>query len=309
MLLALPNRKGLIRVSLFEILVFSLLSACLDEVPEPVEVSSPVGVVMRLNKNVEGLRNLAHACMSVDSVAIFSIGYNNDGSFLYLLNMREGENIEMYSEIHSDEFHVPELSMEWVDGEFCWTIDGVFLTDSKDARICVTDLSKPVTFLLQGESICCKVNETLIDEYPVIKADHLANVTFDYDIENSAFRFQLSSGFSSILPAISTFQLLDEKVPNRSYYKDVFLDAGIGLTSRKTLAAAGYLGLSLEGISFPQTSKDTKEIAMQKAIVAGDSKDWNGRLLYPDGQPRYRLLFVNGGVSTDHGKSLGVKEW
>ena len=68
---------------------------------------------------------------------------------------------------------------------------------------------------------------------------------------------------------------------------------------------ASILGLSVEGISFSSWNPDSKESARQNEIVSGSSIDQNGRLLYPDGQPRYKLLFVNGGVSADHGKSLG----
>ena len=93
-------------------------------------------------------------------------------------------------------------------------------------------------------------------------------------------------------------------VPQKAFYKDVFLDAGIGLTSRKFLYAARYLGLSLEGISLPRSGATLEDSVLQDEIIAGNKNDTNGRLLYPDGQPRYKLLFVNGGSSTTHGKSL-----
>lgn len=93
-------------------------------------------------------------------------------------------------------------------------------------------------------------------------------------------------------------------VPIKAFYKDVFLDSGIGLTSRKFLYAAQYLGLSTEGVSLPRSGATVEDSVLQNQIVAGDENDANGRLLYPDGQPRYRLLFVNGGSSTTHGKSL-----
>lgn len=100
---------------------------------------------------------------------------------------------------------------------------------------------------------------------------------------------------------------LEEKlpvVPQKAFYKDVFIDAGVGLTSRKFLYAARYLNLSTEGISFSRSNASGEEVNLQNSIVAGDESDTNGRLLYPDGQPRYRLLFVNGGSSKTHGKSL-----
>lgn len=306
--LIMHKKVWLLRIPLFGLLVMSLLSACLDEALEPMVDNSPLGIVRKLNKNAMGLRNLASACIAVDSVAIFSIGYTNDGSVLYLLNMKEGENIELYSEIVSQEFLVPELSMEWEGNDFFWTINGVPLFDLEGKRVSVTDLTKSVTFFLSGELVCCQVNNTVVGEYLITKSGSLVkDVIFDYDVDNRSFQFQLSSGFNATLPTISGFHLLEENVLNRSYYKDVFLDAGIGLTSRRTLAATEYLGLSLECISLPQESSRSKDNALQKAIVSGDSRDLNGRLLYPDGQPRYKLLFVNGGISTDHGQSLGEK--
>ena len=101
--------------------------------------------------------------------------------------------------------------------------------------------------------------------------------------------------------------LIEEKlpaVPQKAFYKDVFLDAGVGLTSRKFIYAARYLNLSTEGISLSRSNAPDEEVILQNSILAGDEGDTNGRLLYPDGQPRYRLLFVNGGSSTTHGKSL-----
>lgn len=92
-----------------------------------------------------------------------------------------------------------------------------------------------------------------------------------------------------------------ENVPNRSYYKDVFFDCGIGLTSRDTLPAFKLLNLSNERVAFDEASDAEK----QNGFIAGDSTDWNGRLLYPDGQPRYKMIFLDGGSSLNHGASLG----
>ena len=92
-----------------------------------------------------------------------------------------------------------------------------------------------------------------------------------------------------------------DNVPNRSFYKDVFFDCGIGLTSLDTLPAFKMLGLSMERVAFT----DKNDAPQQNAIIAGDSLDWNGHLLYPDGAPRFKVIFLNGGTSTIHGTSLG----
>lgn len=92
-----------------------------------------------------------------------------------------------------------------------------------------------------------------------------------------------------------------EHVPNRSFYKDVFFDCGIGLTSRDTLPAVKMLGLSIERVAYDEMS-DASE---QNKFIAGDDSDWNGRLLYPDGEPRFKMIFIDGGSSLTHGTSLG----
>ncbi len=297
------------RILLFGILAFLFFSSCRSTLvgDKPEDDGTPSTTVVKLNKNVAGLRGLANACVKADSVTVFNIEYNDDGSVLYWLSLKEGGDLELYSEIVSDEFLVPELSMKPEGNQFYWTINGAYLTDSKGGRICVTDQTKPISFIFRNKSIVCRVNKTTVGEYPVTKADYLAkDVAFDYDTDNSAFCFRLSSGYTVSLPTISAFHLLEEKVLNRSFYKDVFLDAGIVLTSRKSLAAAKYLGLSLEGISLPYSNPSAEDKALQTAIITGEPVDLNGRLLYPDGQPRYRLLFVNGGTSTSHGSYLGV---
>ncbi len=90
-------------------------------------------------------------------------------------------------------------------------------------------------------------------------------------------------------------------VPNRNYYKDIFFDCGIGLTSMDSLPAANLLGLSLERVGYNGMS----DAALQNVIIAGDSTDWNGHLLWPDGSPRFKVIVLDGGNSQTHGQSLG----
>lgn len=295
--------KRVFRVSVFGLLLLSMISACLSSVIEtdPEDDGTPSTTVVKLNKNVIGLRGLANACLKADSVAVFSIEYNEDQSALYWLSMKEGGDIELFSEIVAEDIRVPELSMEWVRDAFYWTIDGVLLLDRNGHEVCVTDLTKPLSFYSQGKSFFCRIQDSIVSEYPFTRADYLAkDISVNYDTETRGFSVHLSSGYETTLPTIQEFHLVDIEEQNRSFYKDIFLDAGVGLTSRKSLAAAKYLGLSLEGVS--QNNKTT-----QTNAISGDSNDLNGRLLYPDGQPRYRLLFVNGGDSRVHGQSLGKK--
>jgi CubicO group peptidase (beta-lactamase class C family) len=81
------------------------------------------------------------------------------------------------------------------------------------------------------------------------------------------------------------------------FYKDIFMSGGANLTSRKTLHAAESLGLAYEYYAGSDTS-------WQNQMLIGSPADENGVLLYPDGEPRFRMLYVNGGGATAHGKSL-----
>ena len=89
----------------------------------------------------------------------------------------------------------------------------------------------------------------------------------------------------------------DNDRPADGFYKDIFMSSGTNLTSRKTLHAAESLDLSYEYYAGADAS-------WQNQMLIGSSIDENGLLLYPDGEPRFRMLYVNGGAATKHGKSL-----
>ena len=82
------------------------------------------------------------------------------------------------------------------------------------------------------------------------------------------------------------------------FYKDLFMDGGVNLTSRTYLPAAEALNLSMEFLA-------SGDQALQDQIFIENRNDQNGLLLYPDGAPRYRLIYTNGGSATNHGNSLG----
>ncbi|MDD2595087.1 MAG: BPL-N domain-containing protein [Bacteroidales bacterium] len=94
------------------------------------------------------------------------------------------------------------------------------------------------------------------------------------------------------------------------FYKDIFMDSGIMLTSRVDLPSARYLNLTYESfISATNKEEDVltaKDTLIQTSVICGNEMDENGVLLYPDGQPRFRMIYMNGGKATQHGKSLTV---
>ena len=98
-------------------------------------------------------------------------------------------------------------------------------------------------------------------------------------------------------------QVLDR---GRGYYKEIFMDSGIALTSRTYLPSARYLGLDVEYFASASSKKLTeKDTLLQSNIFCGSEEDTNGWLLYPDGAPRFRMIYVNGGSALKHARSLG----
>ena len=83
----------------------------------------------------------------------------------------------------------------------------------------------------------------------------------------------------------------------RGFHKDMFMDAGMYLDSRSSLAAATYLGWTLDFMN-------TADSLFQRRVFIESELDNNGCILYPDGAPRYRTVFVNGGKASSHGRSL-----
>ena len=298
----------LFRLLLLGVLLMPATTSCKNKGLDPEILDDPLDLTRKLNQNVIGLRNLTKACIVSDSVAIFSIKYNSDESVVFQIGMKDESDVELFSEIVTHNLSAPEVSIDQVGVDFFWIVNGSFLTDLNGNRINVLDNTNPVIFFFTGDSIFCKVGNTVVGEYPMTKSGYLSrDVSLDYNIDQSSFTIRLSSGFVCELPTIKEFHLLKDNVQNQSYYKDVFLDAGIGLTSRKSLAAANFLKLTLEGISLSRFDSTLEEYKFQNDVFAGNAEDINGRLLYPDGQPRYKLLFVNGGSSTTHGQSLTEK--
>ncbi|MCK5833170.1 T9SS type A sorting domain-containing protein [bacterium] len=82
------------------------------------------------------------------------------------------------------------------------------------------------------------------------------------------------------------------------FYKDLFMDGGLYLSSRTTLPAADTLGLDWEFLA-------TDSSLIQSEFIITSPNDQNGALLYPDGSPRFKAFYSNGGSATNHGNSLG----
>ena len=92
------------------------------------------------------------------------------------------------------------------------------------------------------------------------------------------------------------------------YYKDVYMNGGMELSSRKDLPATRDLGLSLEILRSAKDKERTQmDTLQQNHAFIGSENDSNGWLLYPDGAPRFKMLYVNGGSAGHHGRTLTEK--
>ena len=78
------------------------------------------------------------------------------------------------------------------------------------------------------------------------------------------------------------------------------MDGGCYLTSKTSLPASNYLNLSMEFMA-------TSDSLLQRDIILGNANDANGVLLYPDGEPRFKCIYTNGGSATKHGRSLDLE--
>lgn len=91
------------------------------------------------------------------------------------------------------------------------------------------------------------------------------------------------------------------------FYKDLFMDSGVPLNSYDDLPAAKLMNLSMERVCNMSKSA-AKATEYEKQIVAdtfaGTDVDENGVLLYPDGAPRFKIIYMNGGQASAHAKFL-----
>lgn len=106
---------------------------------------------------------------------------------------------------------------------------------------------------------------------------------------------------------------------NTAYYKDIFLDGGCELNpgikengvvingrlpyalKKAEIKTAEYFLSTVNDVGDGYTKGDQ---AIQKKLFSGTPEDYNGVLLYPDGDPRFRLFYSFGGHSGPHGSSL-----
>lgn len=144
---------------------------------------------------------------------------------------------------------------------------------------------------------------TLDRGFSVTMYDNTGEVYTTFQTQNPAAKAERSM-ISNMNALVISNRVSEPSNPDkRGFYKDLFMNGGISLTSRTSLPAASYLGWSMEYFA-SQSSPAASDTAIQKAFFQKADDDLNGYLLYPDRSPRFRVLYVNGGNSRTHGKSL-----
>lgn len=107
-----------------------------------------------------------------------------------------------------------------------------------------------------------------------------------------------TSSFRRVACIAGLLWLAGSALATEGFYKDLFMDGGTGLTHRTKLYAAESLGLSYEFLA-------REDSAALQYIMVSNPDDANGYLLYPDGSPRFRLIYTNGGDAGTHGTAMG----
>jgi hypothetical protein len=87
-------------------------------------------------------------------------------------------------------------------------------------------------------------------------------------------------------------------VSKEGFYKELFVDVGVGLDHLPGVPAADGLGWEWELVS-------TDDTDVQHSYMWGNANDDNGVLLYPDREPRFMVMYTGGGYG-DHAGPVGA---
>lgn len=93
-------------------------------------------------------------------------------------------------------------------------------------------------------------------------------------------------------------------VPQKAFYKDLFMNSGAGIGKFTTQPFVDYMGLEYEYFFAPRENFTAADLEKQMLAYGGSPEDLNGVLLYPDGEPRFKVIYTNGGYAVDHGRNL-----
>lgn len=208
-------------------------------------------------------------------------------------------------------------------GDGLWD-DGITLTLSDGSRVKVETMKEVYNLDILANA-SSSGNTVIVDAlsksaYPLIcKVPDGASCVTTENSGNGCRRFIISdiASDATIQLGYDVRSLARKDVVQKGYYKDIFLDAGFGLDAESTIPkaiveiyeATSNAPNAIEQVellyTFSNNSPSQEDTLTHNGVLCGREEDLNGSLLYPDGEPRFKVLYVYGGRASIHGEALG----
>ena len=262
-----------------------------------IESNSDSNLCDRLNSNIIFFKNIVEIYVCGDSVVAPVKSKIGDSGYAFTIDFSDSCRSTFYNIHDKDLLAIPSIRVKKIDNDYFWVFEGV-----NELSMAKINGGENVPQFRRKDSMW-QVTLNKSDWYD-ISAEPLEEYYFrsSLSLDEDFLLVECDNSAQFILPTPLISKTLKHGVPNKAFYKDVFLDAGYALNNGGTLNAACSLGLTLEAVNC--STKTALDSSWQNRVISGSNEDYNGRLLYPDGQPRYKVLFVRGGVSAEHGRSL-----
>lgn len=282
------------------LVVASILSMC--NRTEPEDLFRKVTAEEIMNANADFLYELNLSDCNDTRIKSFKVKKIGRDTLFCLFTFEPKKTVAYYPINDRITEGVPNLSVTMHNGVLVWVLNGSVLSGADGNPVAVDDKENKPRFSKTAEGWIVSINGMQQNVADSVDANEsMPQLTF------SPSEDFLICTFDDSTQIISPTFLLDSTlahVPNRGFYKDVFMDAGAYLTSRRSLSAVSHLGYTMEYVNCPRKDVSEEDSAWQNSVIGGGEEDENGRLLYPDGAPRYRMIYVCGGDSRSHGRSL-----
>lgn len=203
---------------------FLLSPSCSRSETEELHVIKEIdynGLVKVLNKNVQSVRQLVD--LKKDNKQLFSVSSSEEKTQLFFLE--EEQPVTLYKIVTPTPVLYPCLSVASEEDDYYWTLSGELLTDTKGERISVTDKETIPSIQYRNDQWICTLGDSSIVlgstmlsyGYPIVER---------MDEENAYISFPNHS-----MMAVSMSNLQLPKVPNKSFYKDIFFGCRCGAES------------------------------------------------------------------------------
>lgn len=256
----------------------------------------------KLNHNIIFYTGLVRTYSERRVVDLITMESEKESSVTYNFSFDGSISTQYYSFSDDELFVIPHVSF-YRDGDFYyWEVNGRKIKDEDGNLVAMNDVERKPLFRIKNTSWQITVDGK--NWHDVLHCPSEYNIPqITLSSKGDFVVCDVNDTLQIIVPTNNLNNTIKKNVPIQGFYKDIFMDAGVYLTSFNSLAAASFLGYSLESV----TCTNIADTLWQNAVIGGNGDDENGRLLYPDGAPRYKILFVCGGSSKSHGKTLRSK--